>query len=88
LHLEFKPFPVTVIGVTVVEARGTKTGVPAAATCAAENPNARTLDAIFRLIVNKERKERCQLSTIGVWKTRVRSEAFQVQPREERKVGS
>jgi hypothetical protein len=68
LQLEFKPFPVTVIGVTVVEARGTKTGVPAAVTCAAENANARTPDTMFCLIVNKEWKERYQLSIIGVLK--------------------
>ncbi len=46
-----KPFPVTVIGVTVVEALGTNTGVPAAVTCTADHASPRRTEAKLCLIV-------------------------------------
>jgi hypothetical protein len=87
--LEPKPFPVTVIGVTVIEARGTNTGVPAADTCTADHASPRTTDARLGLIVENYWEERINLmqcNAIVISKTRVKSEAFQSQPRGERKV--
>ena len=73
----------TVIGVTVVEARGTNTGVPAADTCTADHASPRTTDARLGLIVEnywEERTNLMQCNAIVISKTRVRSEAFQGQP--------
>jgi hypothetical protein len=57
--LDCIPFPVTVIGVNVVDARGTRTGVPVAATPDAAPAAAKTLDKICRFIIgdaiNRER---------------------------------
>jgi hypothetical protein len=52
LDRESIPFPVTVIGVTVVEALGFRTVVPTAATPAAENAAARRAEeTMFCLIL-------------------------------------
>lgn len=56
--LDHTPFPVTVIGVRVVDARAAKTGVPRAATCAAAHTSARTPDAIFCLIGKNDRRKK------------------------------
>lgn len=45
------PFPVTVIGVTVVEARAAKTGVPLATTDEAESAKPRRPNRLFDLIL-------------------------------------
>jgi hypothetical protein len=62
MQLDCTPFPVTVIGVTVVDARGTRTGVPAAATPGAATAAAKTAVRIcclmFKDAVNCERVSR------------------------------
>ena len=54
----------TVIGVIVVEARGTNTGVPAAVTCTADHASPRTTDAELCLIVENCWEERYQFNAM------------------------